>query len=292
MRCWRRCARVSDITVAPASADDVRAIARRRAFDDVTFRVALELADRGTAWVARDASEVIGITIAHASDEERYVGDLYVEPSYRGQGIGARLLTEAFADADDVARTMILNPAESVGYVLAARRGLAASGSLARLAGAIPREEDLARMAAGEYRFAVDALDAETHAFGLDTLDREARGTTRITDHAYFLRHATGQAFFLNGELVAYAYVWPDGRIGPMACVSQSYLVQIFAYALVTLQRMHKASWCTLLIPGANLRIAGAALRAGLRVEQTFMAASDSPTAHLSTYLGYHALLF
>jgi len=283
---------VSEIAVKRASADDVRAIARRRAFDDVAFRIALELADRGNVWAAHDASEVIGIAIAHSSDEERYVGDLFVEPSYRGQGIGTRLLTEAFAGADDVARTMLLEPAEPAGYALATRHGLGVRGSLLRLAGAIPREEDLARMAAGEYRFQVDALDAEAHAFELNALDREIRGTTRIPDHGYFLRHATGQAFFLNGELVAYAYVWPDGRIGPLACVSQSYLVQIFAYALVTLQRMHNASWCTLLIPGANVRIARAALRAGLRVEQTFLLASDSPHADVSTYLGYHRLLF
>jgi GNAT superfamily N-acetyltransferase len=283
---------VSEITVEPASADDVRAMARRRAFDDVAFRLALELDDRGTAWVARDASEAIGIAIAHASDEERYVGDLFVEPSYRGQGFGTRLLTAAFEGADDVARTMLLNPAESTGYVLAARWGLGRRSSLARLAGAIPREKDLARMAAGEYRFQVDALDAETHAFGLNALDREVRGTTRAADHSYFLRYATGQAFFLSGELVAYAYVWPDGRIGPMACVSQSYLVQIFAYALVTLQRRHGASWCTMLVPGSNFRIALVALEAGLRVEETFLLASDSPHADVSTYIGYHRLLF
>jgi GNAT superfamily N-acetyltransferase len=292
MRCWRYCASVSEVTVTTASADDVRAIARRRGFDEAAFRMALELADRGTAWVAHDASEVIGIAIEHASEEERYVGDLYVEPSYRGQGIGGRLLTEAFAGAGDAARAMLLEPAEPAGYALATRLGLGVHASLVRLAGAIPREEDLARMAAGEYRFQVDALDAETHPFGLNTLDREVRGTTRAADHSYFLRYATGQAFFLSGELVAYAYVWPDGHIGPMACVSQSYLVQIFAYALVTLQRRHGASWCTMLVPGSNVRIARVALRAGLRVEQAFLLASDSPHAEVSTYLGYHRLLF
>ncbi len=292
MRCWRRCAHVSDITVAPASADDVRAIAWRRAFDDVTFRVALELADRGTAWVARDASEVIGITIAHASDEERYVGDLYVEPSYRGQGIGGKLLNAAFAEGGDAARAMLLDQNEASGFALAFRNGLAPRGSVVRVAGSIPREEELVKMAAGEYRFQVDALDPAAHGFGLNGLDREVRGTMRPADHAYFSTFATGQAFFLNGEFVAYAYVWPDGRIGPLACASQAYLVQILAFALVTMQRRHQASWCTMLVPGVNVRIARAALRAGLRLEETLLLSNDSPHADLSTYLGYHRLLF
>src|SRR5580692_2007390 len=292
MRCWKHCATVNEITTALASLDDVRAIARRRGFDDTAFRLALELAERGTVWAARDQSEVVGIAIAHASEAERYVGELFVEPSYRGQGIGAELLRATFLDADDAARRALLDPNDAASMALGFRNGLAPTESLTRMAGAIPREEELAKMAAGQYRFHVDALDPATHEFGLNSLDRDVRGTTRPSDHAFFARHATGQAFFLNGEFVAYAYVWPDGRIGPLACTSQAYLVQIFAYALVTLQRRHQASWCTALVPGSNLRIARAALRAGLRIEEAYLIAGDSSVATMSTYIGYHALLF
>jgi GNAT superfamily N-acetyltransferase len=291
MRCWQCCASVNEVAVAPASVDDVRAIARRRGFDEAGFRLAVELADRGSVWVARDQGEVVGIAIAHASERERYVGDLFVEPSYRGQGIGGRLLDAAFADAEDVVRAMLVDPAEPAGYALSLRHGLSPGGSIARLAGAIPREEDLARMAAGDYRFQVEALDLATHESGVNALDCEVRGTARTADHAYFERFATGQAFFLNGEFVAYAYVWPDGRIGPLAAVSPAYLVQIFAYSLVTVERRYLASWCTMLVPGSNTRIARAAFRVGLRIHDIFLLASDTSIADISSYAGYHQLL-
>jgi GNAT superfamily N-acetyltransferase len=292
MRCWPRSTRVSDLAIVPASVDDARAIARRRRFDDAAFRLVVELADRGTVWVARDDGEIVGIAVAHASDDERYVGDLFVEPSFRDHGVGGRLLDAAFADAGDAARTILLDPSEPAGLALALRRGCAVAGSIVRVAGAIPKEEELAAMAAGNYRFHVEPLDPEAHAYGVNALDRQTRGTTRPGDHDYVARAASGQAFFLNGEFVAYAYVWPDGRVGPLASASPAYLVQIFAFALVTLVRRHHASWCTALIPGSNLRIARAAMRAGLRIEQTFSFAADAAQGDPSTYVGYHTLLY
>ena len=127
------------------------------------------LSERGTVWVARDEGEVIGIAVAHDSDEERYVGDLFVEPSYRGQGIGARLLRAAFAQCGRGCAgrcRSILDDAASL--ALALRFGMATRDSVVRFAGAIPREEELAKMAAGEYRFRVDAVDPVTHAFALE----------------------------------------------------------------------------------------------------------------------------
>jgi hypothetical protein len=46
------------------------------------------------------------------------------------------------------------------------------------------------------------------------------------------------------------------------------------------------------LVPGANLRIARAALRAGLRIEAVSLLTGDAFQGDLSTYVGYHALLF
>jgi GNAT superfamily N-acetyltransferase len=282
---------VSELRLDRGSGDDVRAIQRRRNVDDVTMRLSLEAAERETAWVAREAAEVIGVAIAHDSDDERYLGDLFVEPSYRGQGAGAALLAAAF-EGHDVARAMLLDPRDSAAFALALRFGMAPRESILRFAGGVPKEEELAKMAAGDYRFAVETIDPATHRFALDELDRHARATSRPSDHEHFALAAFGHAFFLSGECVGYAYVWPDGRVGPLACASEAYLVQIFAYALVTLRRTYAASWCTVLVPGACRRIARAALRARLKIEEQYALASDSFVADLSTYAGYHRLLF
>lgn len=291
MRCSRCCASVNDVVIVQASVDDVRTIARRRRFDEAGFRLALELADGGTVWAARDQDEVIGIVLAATSENELFVGDLFVEPSYRGQGIAVRLLEAVFADSDDTAHAMLVDPASAASIALALRRRCVPRDLLLSVAGAIPREEELAKMAVGDYRFAVEQIGLSSHASALDELDREARGAARSADHRFFARHAGGYVFSLNGEIVAYAYVWPDGHIGPIASTSQAYLVQVFAFALVTLQRAHGASWCTLLVPGSNLRIGSAVLRAGLRISESHLLAS-SVAGDRSNYVGYHPFLY
>jgi GNAT superfamily N-acetyltransferase len=282
---------VSEVAVELAGADDVRSIQHRRGCDDTAVRLALQFAEHGTVWVARDNGEAVGIAVAHDSEEERYVGDLFVEASFRGQGVGGDLLAAAFGEGGDQARAMLVNPADPASLALTLRHGMTPREPILRLAGAIPKEEELAKMAAGDHRFEVEVIDPVTHGFGLSALDRQTRGTARDSDHAHFARNAAGHAFFLRGEFVAYAYVWPDGRIGPLACASQGYLVQIFAYALLDLARQYGATWCTVLVPGSNRRIARAALRGGLQIQETLLVGGDAFVGDLSTYVGYQFLL-
>jgi GNAT superfamily N-acetyltransferase len=281
----------SDLTIEPACADDVRAIQRRRNCDEAAVRLSLAFAQEQTVWIGRDGGDVVAIAVAHDSLDERYVGDLFVESSYRGGGVGGRLLQAAFESADERARLLLIDGTDPAGIALAYRCGLSPREPLLRYAGAIPREEDLAKMAAGEYRFEVAAIDPEAQALALAELDRQSRGTSRVADHLRFTQSASGNVFFRGGECVGYAYVWPDGRIGPIACASESYLIQIFAYTMVTLRRSFGASWCSALVPGSNRRIARAALRAGLRICDAFLLAGDAAFANTSTYVGCHQLL-
>lgn len=280
------------IAVGLGSPDDVRAIARRRELDELTVRLILARAELGATWIARDESAAIGIAVAHDSEEERYVGDCFVEPSYRRHGIATQLLAACFEENDDRTRAMLVSPDDPASLALAFRFRMAPREAIVRFAGAIPREEELAKMAAGDYRFAVDAIDPVAHQYALAELDRQTRGSARDADHAGFSQSpAGGHAFFLNGECVGYAYVWPDGRIGPIASASEAYLVQMLAFSLVTMRRDYQASWCSLLVPGSNRRIARASLKAGLRIEESFLFAGDAPVNNLSTYVGYHRLM-
>ncbi|MBV8490382.1 MAG: hypothetical protein JO199_07635, partial [Candidatus Eremiobacteraeota bacterium] len=173
---------------------------------------------------------------------------------------------------------------------LALRRGLAPRELLLRLAGSLPGEDVLLAMASGEYRFDVAPIDLVRHGIGLDALDRETRGTVRSDRHEHFAERAVGNAFFLNGEMVAYAYCWGDGRIGPIAASSSAYVVQLFAFVLATLNRTHGATWCTLIAPASNVRLTRAALRAGLRIEDRWLLATDLQRADFSRYVAYHRL--
>jgi len=283
---------MSEISIVTATADDVRSLARERALDETTFGLALEAADRGDAFAARDGAETIGWALTQSFEGCSIVGDLFVTPSFRRQSIGGRLLDAAFEDANDVSRWLAFDPGEGAALALGARRNLIPFVLLLRFAGAIPQENVLLELAASSYRFDVDAIDPAAHRFALDELDRSTVGCTRRDEHRRYAAETAAVAFFSEGEFVGYAYVWQDGRIGPAAAASAAYARQMFAYAMLTLRRSWGATWCTALIPCAASRLTRAALHAGLRIDKITAMAGDVPAPDLSRYIARHGLAF
>jgi hypothetical protein len=147
-------------------------------------------------------------------------------------------------------------------------------------------------MASGQYRFRTEPLDPVAHRGALAQLDREVRGTARPLDHLYFSEHGRGFIFARDEEITGYAYVWPSGRIGPMVVASPAYSVQFLGFALASLHQTFGASWCTMLVPGSNVRVMRAAMKAGLTIESIRLFASDGGLLDLSRYVAFHQLLF
>ncbi len=280
--------------VVPATRDDLLYFAGRRCADEHERNLYLHLGQTAPngVWVAKDEQTPIGIAIAHEMEDEWFLSELFVEPSFRASSIGHELLVQAAKDAGPVTRSGMLDPAELGGLAFFVQRGISVQTPVLKISGPVPREEELARMAAGDYRFTTAMLDPTAHRTAIDALDREIRGCARSRDHQYFAQNAHGVAFYLNNEFVGYAYVWPNGRVGPMCAFSPGYLVQFFGFALAALANVHKASWCTLLLPGINVRIARAAMRAGLQIDGVQLFASDGGMSDLSRYIGFDKLLF
>ncbi|MDQ2681236.1 MAG: GNAT family N-acetyltransferase [Candidatus Eremiobacteraeota bacterium] len=284
----------SEPLILPATDDDLARFGNARWPDDESRRLWFHLAKFAPngAWVAKDEGTPIGIAIAHALEDEWFLSELFVEPSFRKQGLGKQLLAHAAADAVDVGRSAVVKPSEADGVAFLLQRGVALQTPLVHISGALPQEEELARMAVGEYRFSTRQLEPLGQRLELGALDREIRGSARPLDHQYFAKHAHGVGFYLRDEFIGYTYVWPTGRVGPMCAASAAYLVQLFAFALAALARVHGASWCTAFVPGSNIRVLRAATRLGLTVESASIFASDVPLLELSRYIGFHPLLF
>ncbi|MBV9271662.1 MAG: GNAT family N-acetyltransferase [Candidatus Eremiobacteraeota bacterium] len=280
--------------IVSGTAEDVAYYAHRRYDDEESLRLYRTFASNSPngAFVARDVETPIGIGFASALDDEWFLSELFVEPSFQKQAIASQLLDAVAEGAGDVTRSGLLDPAEAAALAFFLKRGVALQTPVLSFSGAIPKEEEVARMAAGQYRFTTAPIDHVAHGYLLAALDRESRGTARTADHAYFAENAAGVTFEINGEFVGYVYVWPSGRIGPMVTASQAYAVQMLAFALMLIYRTYGATWCRLLIPGTNLRVLRAALRAGLAIEKTLIFASDASMLDLSRYVGFHQLLF
>ena len=285
---------VADDAISRASLEDIAYFAARRWPDETGRRLYAHLASSADSgvWVAKDMGAPIGIAFAHSGEDEVFCSELFVEPSFRGNGLGTVLLGYAQSDAGDRARSGFLDPAELAGLAVFARTGIAIQTPILRVSGAIPKEDALAAMAYGAYRFNAVPLDPRRHRSALDALDREVRGGARPLDHAMFAAGAKGATVLLDDECVGYVYVWPDGRVGPIVSSSAAYVTALFAFGLVALVREFGASWCSAGVPGTNLRILRAAASIGLKIDMVRLFASDSSMRDLTRYVGYHPLLF
>jgi len=281
-------------TIGVATGDEVARFARKRTANEHELRLYTDLAHVAPngAIVARDEGMAIGIAIAHAMEDEWFLSELFVEPSFRGRGLGLEMLKAAAEDAGDVSRGGILDPAELGALGFYARVAVPLQSPLLEISGEIPRAAELERMAAGEHQFGAAPLDPMAHGSALNQLDREVRGTARPADHLYFVENAKGFVFSRGAELAGYVYVWPSGRIGPMASVSHNYSVQMLAYALAALRASYSAEWCTLFVPGLNTRILRATMRARLRIGSTRLFANDNNISDLTRYIGGSFLNF
>jgi len=280
--------------VGPATADEVAYFARRRTANEHDARLYVDLAHVAPngVFVARDEGTAIGVAMPHALEDEWFLSDLYVEPSFRGRGLGLELLTAAAEGAGAVIRSGVLDPAHLEGLAFYSRVAVPMQVPLLEIAGEVPRASELEKMAAGEHRFGAVPIDPMSHATALNQLDREVRGAARPADHIYFADNAKGFVFTREAEIAGYAYVWPSGRIGPMASVSHNYSVQMLAYALAALRASYNAEWCTLLVPGVNTKILRAAMKARLRITGTKVFASDNNISDLTRYIGGGSLMF
>ncbi len=278
----------TEVAIVAATDDDVSAVAGRRVRDAGAVREYRALAERASAgvWVARDASTPIAIAFAHRSDDELFIDELFVEPSFRGGGLGRALYARIAGAEEDADRSAVVDASDPAALGFALRCGLAAATPLMRFAGAIPREEQLARLAAGAYRFSTEPLDVGLHALALDALDRAVRGTARRDEHAAMRRVASAHVLRLDDEVAGYAYVWPDGRIGPLAAWSPSYLPPFLAFAMADLVRTYGASWCSALIPGPNVRAARAAIACGLRIAVSRTLVRSAASGDPARYVG------
>lgn len=275
-----------------ATGDEIAAFARRRTHDEASRRLYAELAAAAPAGVlvARDEGTAVGIVIPHALEDEWFLADLYVEPSFRTAGVGWRLLSQALHDAGDVARSGLIEAGELGSAAFFMRRGVMLQTPVLEVAGPLPHPNEIARMAAGTYRFETQPLDPVAHRPALAQLDREIRGSARPFDHRVFAAEGTGTVFLREGEVAGYGYVWPSGRVGPLAAAAPTYLVQFFGFLLAALHATYGASWCAALVPGTNVRIMRACMQAGLSIGQMRILASDAPPSDLTRYVGFHVL--
>ncbi|HJV03813.1 MAG TPA: GNAT family N-acetyltransferase, partial [Actinomycetota bacterium] len=210
--------------------------------------------------VVADDPEPVGFAAAIVREGVWFLSQLWVLPEHHGSGVGAALLDEAlvFGRGASAFSTMSSpHPAAQLLYLRASMFPMWVSMEMAGGDGA-----------AGERPDGVRDLVGDDQGW-VDDLDREVRGAARPEDHAYWrTEEVTALALERPDGPAGYAYVWPDGKVGPGA-------VRDPGDVSIAIEASRLAGGSTFSVPSVSWRALGELVRLGFRptgATTTFMA--------------------
>jgi GNAT superfamily N-acetyltransferase len=227
--------------------------------------------DPARCWVAELDGRLVAYTGALVRNDTWFFSMLFIDPEAQGRGIGRRLFDLAVDGAPE-RRLTITDSIQPVSNALYGRKGLLPIAPLIRLSGPAP-EGGQAPLELGE---------ATSEQLG--PIDWIAYGFDRRVDHDYWASRWERRAWFRGGELVAWAYRWPDGNIGPLAAIDPATAADAFRSELAA------GGPISVEMPATARPLLAAALDAGLRIKppMALLLAADgvSPPSSLaiSTY--------
>jgi len=206
--------------------------------------------DGDRCFVVLDRGRVVGYSAALARGETWHLASLFVHPGQQARGLGRALLEQSWG-GPYARRLTLTDSIQPVSNGLYGRAGLIPATPVLSLAGRAPA-------ASGAVPLRAAAPDPTT----LARLDRDAYGFDRAVDHAYWSTHASCTVWLSAAGAVAYAYTWPEGRIGPLAARDAESAADALRAELGRADGRPRH----LLVPGSSAALAGAALAAGLRI--------------------------
>jgi GNAT superfamily N-acetyltransferase len=205
--------------------------------------------DPDRSWVAEDEGRIVAYGVAFARGHAWFLSDLFVDPGHQAAGVGSELLRRVWGEGD-LRRMTLTDAIQPVSNAVYARRGLVPATPVLSLGGA----------ARAVLEHHVEPGDADPES--LAALDAAAYGFDRRVDHAFWSEHAGCTLWGRDGGAVAYSYVRPSGRVGPIAGLDGPSAAEGLAGELARLGERTVA----LDVPGSSRELVEAALAAGLRI--------------------------
>src|SRR5262249_11624415 len=120
----------------------------------------------------------------------------------------------------------------------------------------------------------------------LARVDEDVIGFARDRLHTYLLQARGSSCYWFpgRGSGTGYAYIWANGRVGPVAATDPSQFEVMMAAAL-SLGAAGGAEETFCVVPGPNHRAISLALESGLRVSYPYLLMSARPFGHWEHYV-------
>lgn len=190
--------------------------------------------DPGGLWIAEDGGDILGFAWSWVCGNVWFLAQLFVDPSQQGRGIGNELLKLALEHAQKSRadhKALITFAFNRVSQGLYIRHGLFPKMPVYFFGAA--REQVKTGLPEPPLRgIAID--DTAEHMERLAEIDVRAVGVARAKHHRYLLNDpgTTGVMLCAGNECVGYAYIGPNGHIGPLAVTRADILGSAFTTAL------------------------------------------------------------
>jgi GNAT superfamily N-acetyltransferase len=235
-------------------------------------------------WVAEDDGEILGFAFSWVCGKLWFLAELFVAAGQQGRGVGNELLKRTIAQAEKAAaseKALITFAFNTVSQGLYIRHGLFPRLPLYLFS--VPREAWSPR--APSATFAASAIDV-SHLQEIAAIDARALGLSREKHHRYLIAESglKGLLFREGSGCVGYAYISPEGHVGPLAATRPDALVAVFSAALSQAAKLNAAQ-LSAFIPGISDAALGTAVAQGMRIALPMMLMSSRPFGDWTCYL-------
>jgi len=239
-------------------------------------------------WVAEVEGKVAGITLSWVRGSLWYLAHLFVSQEHQGLNIGQNLMEIAMKHHKGPAitnRALVTFAYNPVSISLYARYGIYPREPLYWMEG--PSQHVKTDISNTKLR-SEKVVDFEKSRGVLSRLDELNLGYAREKNHEFLQSLPTVRChLFSSGDNpVGYAYVWQNGRVGPLATISHETFRDVLKAAF-KLAAAEGAPNVGIAATGSNEQLMQVALDQKMRILDNYLFMSSKPFPNFSNYVLY-----
>ena len=240
-------------------------------------------------WVAEVENKLAGIALSWVRGSLWYLAHLFVLPEHQGRDIGRNLMDRVMQhrkESEITNRALVTLAYNPVSISLYSRYGIYPREPLYLMecpSQNVKRADDDSGLTSER------AKNFQAVRKILNTIDTSCIGYPREKNHEFLFSLPSYKCYIYasHGKPVGYAYVAQNGRVGPVATVSEDSFGHVVDSALGFASNEEKAAGVSLNVSGSNEKLMTLAFHYGMKIRDNFLLMSSKPFPNLSRYAIY-----
>jgi GNAT superfamily N-acetyltransferase len=242
--------------------------------------------DPGGLWLAEDAGEILGFALSWVCGDLWFLAELFVSPGHQGRGIGRELLKRTLDHAQKngaTNRALITFTFNAVSQALYIRYGMFPRLPIYNFN--VRRDLLMERLKGAQLHYA-PLEDKASHLRSVAHIDEQVLGVSREKHHRHLINESgiRGVIFYAEDDCMGYAYISPDGHVGPLGVAEPKILGAAFKTAL-HLAAKAGSSHVSAFLPGTSDVALSIAVDHGMRITLPMVLVSTHDFGNWAQYL-------